>query len=188
MSGGEPTLEVAERVVEILKEHQIDAVVIGAMALAVHNYPRDTEDFDLGIAVKPDRLSALADSLRRQGWTVDLHLPDGSDPLGGVIDVRAPDAELVQVVNFENWAGGFPAAVRDAATRAVELSPGSPLRAADLFSLIALKLYAGGPKSKLDVLELLDRNKPVDLDVLRDRCRKYGLEAQLDAVLALADG
>lgn len=38
------TLGAAERTVELLRAHGVDAVVIGGMALAVHNYPRDTED------------------------------------------------------------------------------------------------------------------------------------------------
>jgi len=60
----------------------------------------------------------------------------------------------------------------------------APLRVAQRPVLIALKLYTGGPKSELDVLELLDRNRPVDLESLRTLCAGLGLGDRLDALLA----
>ncbi len=178
------TLAVAERVVALLRARGIDSVVIGAMALAVHNHPRATEDLDLAVAIDPAQLKALADELRALGWDVELRMPDADDPLGGVVDVRAPDADLVQLVNFDNPpSGGAPRLVREAVATSRPLTPGSDVRVVDLPSLVALKLYAGGPKSQLDVLELLDRNHPVDVDVLRRRCGDLGLGAELEVVL-----
>lgn len=180
------TLELAERIRDILRAHHVDAVVIGAMALAVHNYPRETEDVDLAIAVPPTELSTLADAFRDEGWQVELRTPDASDPLGGVIDVQAPGADLVQLVNFDNSpAGGFPRLVREAVATSLPLST-TDLRVVDLANLIAFKLYAGGAKSKLDVLELLERNQPLDMRSLRERCRALGLGKELERVLALA--
>lgn len=121
-------------------------------------------------------------------FEVELRLPDGNDPLGGVIDVRFPGAALVHVVNFDKSSGiGFPAGILDAVAQAQKLSAQSSLKVADLNSLIALKLYAGGAKSKLDVLELIARNQRFDMDGLRLRCEKYRLTKKLDRVLALAD-
>jgi hypothetical protein len=51
--------------------------------------------------------------------------------------------------------------------------------------LIALKLYAGGTKSKADILELLVRNPELDLDGLREICRRYRLRG-LDELIAEA--
>ena len=46
-------LAAAERIASLLADRGIDAVVIGAAALAAHRYVRHTEDIDLGvIAVK----------------------------------------------------------------------------------------------------------------------------------------
>jgi predicted nucleotidyltransferase len=42
-------LKSAEDIVDILANHRIEAVVIGAVALAAHHYVRQTEDIDLGI-------------------------------------------------------------------------------------------------------------------------------------------
>jgi hypothetical protein len=162
----------------------VGSVVIGALALAAHDYPRATEGLDLAIAVAPASLEAIADALRGEGWPVEVRTPDAADPLGGVVDVRAPGADLVQVVNFDNSpAGGFPRLVREALVRSLPLGDTS-LRVADLSMLVAFKLYAGGPKSALDVLALLERND-VDLEALARTCAELGLARQLERVLAL---
>jgi len=180
------TLTLASSVVDVLAGHNAQAVIIGAMALAVHRYPRDTVDLDLATAIDPHQLDSIAQELLAKGYDVEVHKADGGDPLGGVIDVRAQGADLVQVVNFMNPpAGGFPRIVADAVATATTLVPGEPLQVVDLPTLIAFKLYAGGPKSRLDILELLERNAELDLEQLRARCRDYRLEGELDAVLGM---
>lgn len=178
------TFELARDVQEVLGSRGHEPLLIGALALAVHNYPRQTEDLDVAIAVAPRDLPRLADDLRARKMEVLLSLPDADDPLGGVLTCERPGAFPVQVVNFDNSpAGGFPALVRDAASLARRVSDELPLRVVSLIDLILFKLYAGGPKASMDVLELLARN-PVDLDVLRARCERYRLEGPLEALLA----
>lgn len=177
------TLRTAERVVALLSERGIDTVLIGALALAAHGYPRATEDLDLAVAVEPRSLGEFAARLREEGWHVEVRRPDAADPLGGVIDVRAPDADLVQVVNFDNSpTGGFPRLVREAIADSRPLS-GSTLRVASAPALVTFKLYAGGPKSTLDILALLECSD-IDLESMRATCADLGLEAELDRVLA----
>jgi hypothetical protein len=178
------TLRVAEEVLATLHGHNVDAVVIGAMALAVHGYPRDTVDLDLAVAVEPGVLRRVAGSLAARGYTVAIHDPDADDPLGGVVDIISGGAALVQIVNFLNPpAGGFPRLVVMALASAETLIEGRPLKVVDLYHLIAFKLYAGGPKSHLDVVELLDRNPQLDMARLRALCRRLRLSRQLAGVL-----
>lgn len=185
----EQTLRVASDVAEVLRQHGRATVVIGAMALAVHGYARDTVDFDLAVAAPPEELDRVAESLRARGYEVDVRRPEPDDPLGGVLDVRSPGADLVQVVNFSNPpAGGFPRLVEDSIEEATALVPGGPLRVVDPYHLIAFKLYAGGPKSKLDILELLDRNPELDRERLAKMCDEYRLTRELNAVLRLERG
>lgn len=185
-SDRDPTLAAAERVLTVLASNGIDAVVIGAMALAFHHYARATEDLDLAVATEPRALSRVADELRALGWEAEFRTPDSEDPLGGVLDARAPGAELVQVVNFSNPpAGGFPRIVEEALSRALSLGGGTSLKVVDLPTLVLFKLYAGGPKSKLDILELLERNPAVDLTRLREKAEAFGLLRELEAVLIL---
>ncbi len=46
----------------------------------------------------------------------------------------------------------------------------SPLKIVPIHHLIALKLYAGGHKSKADIIELLVRNPDLELDEVRSVC------------------
>ena len=83
MNDADAILNAAEDVVSILQTHRVDAVVIGAVALAAFHYVRYTEDIDLGVNANLSTLRGVADSLRRAGYTVDLREPDITDPLGG---------------------------------------------------------------------------------------------------------
>lgn len=183
----EATLRVATDVLHVLKDHGADAVLIGGMALAVHQYPRDTVDLDLAVAVAPCLLHEIAASLAARGYEAVVREPDAADPLGGVLDVRGSGADLVQVVNFLNPpTGGFPRLVADAIATATPLTPQHEIRVVDLHHLIVFKLYAGGPKSMLDILELLERNPALDLERLETLCASYRLDRKLRSVLEMA--
>ena len=82
-----PILQAAEDILRRLHEHQVDALVIGAVALAAHRYVRQTEDLDLGVNANVQKLRQLTASLRTAGYRAELHEPDAQDPLGGVIDI-----------------------------------------------------------------------------------------------------
>jgi hypothetical protein len=172
-------LTAAENVVEILKRHQVGAVVIGAVALAAYHYVRHTRDLDLGVNADVPTLRNVLTSLRQAGFTAELREPDGVDPLGGVIDVTGAFG-LLQIVSF---AGHFPAAIEDALrTATLVVRPGSSLKLVPLPQLVALKLYAGGLKSKADILELLRRNPDANLDDIRAVCKRYRLHGLKDVL------
>lgn len=173
MSHPDELLRTAEDILAILAQHHLDAVVIGAVALAAHHYVRQTEDLDLGVSADLPTLRAVVASLRQAGLEAELREPDATDPLGGVIDVSGRFG-LVQIISY---AGRFPAVIEDA----VQLSTlvvreGSPLKIVPIPHLVALKLYAGGYKSKADIIELLVRNPDLDLNEVRAVCARYRLE------------
>jgi hypothetical protein len=117
-------------------------------------------------------MRAITDSLKKGDFAEELREPDGTDPLGGVIDVTGPFG-LLQVISF---ADRFPAVIEDAlAAATLVVRAGSPLRLVPIPQLIALKLYAGGHKSKADIVELLARNPDLDLDEIRATCERYRL-------------
>ena len=100
-------------------------------------------------------------------YHVEYREADPDDPLGGVIDIIT-EAGLIQIISY---AGRFPRVISDALDHSpVELSPGSPLKIAPLIQLVATKLYAGGIKSKADILELLRANPDADLGAIEDYC------------------
>lgn len=79
-------LTAAERVASLLADRGVDAVLIGAAALAAHHYVRHTEDIDLGVNVAIRDLGPVADGLREAGYEVAVREPDEQGPRGGVID------------------------------------------------------------------------------------------------------
>lgn len=180
MADPEANLRAAERVAELLAQNHVPAVVIGAVALAAHRYIRFTEDIDLGVDADLSTMRKLEIALRDVGFSVELREPDSEDPLGGVLDVSGPFG-LVQVISF---ADRFPAVIRDAVAAAtIRVRPGSILSLVPLPQLVALKLYAGGSKSRADVVELLRRNPEADLSAIQEVCQGYrlgGLETILD--------
>lgn len=172
MSDPEEVIRAAEEVAGILESRGVGSVVIGAIALAAHGYVRYTEDLDLGVSTDLGTLRQAADALRTAGFEVELREPDGDDPLGGVVDVRGPFG-LVQIVNF---GGRFPAVI-DGGLAAADtvIRPGSRLRIVPLPHLIALKLYAGGTKSRADIVEVLSRNPDTDMAAIRELCQGWRL-------------
>ncbi len=178
------TLEVAATISSWIEEDGARVAVIGAVAMACHGYIRATRDLDLGTELDPFvQMRDLASRCEAEGWTAELRLPDAEDPLGGVLDVTGPGFDLVQIVNFHNPLRDVPnpgALALDGAIRFPTL-PG--LRVARVEELVLLKLYAGGRKSELDVLELLEAQPELDLDSLRRNAARFGLEAALDRVL-----
>ena len=172
MSQPDDLLRAAEKVLAVLARHHLDAVVIGAVALAAHHYVRQTDDLDLGVNADLPTLRAVVTSLREAGLDVELREPDGADPLGGVIDVSG-DFGLVQIISY---AGCFPAVIEDAVRLStLVVREDSPLKIVPIPHLIALKLYAGGHKSKADIIELLVRNPDFELEEVRSVCARYGL-------------
>ncbi len=147
-------IDAAEQVARILKDQQVESVVIGAMALAAYHYVRLTHDLDLAVNADIPTLRRLEEHLRRAGFQAELHEPDADEPLGGVLDVSGPFGK-VQIVSF---AGRFPGVIEDAIRAATAVvRPGSPLKLVPMPHLVALKLYAGGMKSRADIVELLRR-------------------------------
>lgn len=172
MEDADAILRAAEEILDCLHAHQLDAVVIGAVALAAHRYVRQTEDLDLGVNANVRKLRELTDSLRKAGYQAELHEPDADDSLGGVIDIEGSFG-LIQIISY---ADKFPAVIEDALREArLTARPDSALKLVPLPHLIALKLYAGGTKSRADVLELLMRNPELDLAGVRELCRSYRL-------------
>jgi hypothetical protein len=183
MTTEDRTLALAAELAAALAEHGAKCAVIGAVALAVRGYPRATEDIDLATVTDPNVvLLAVAEEMRGRGYEAELAMPDADDPLGGVLTVRSPDSDPVQVVNYFNpWNGWVPAGKQAVETAETDLLPS--LAVVDVPHLVALKLYAGGRKSELDILELLERQPTDVLDAVRKVCVSLDLEAELRTVV-----
>ncbi|MEM6885354.1 MAG: hypothetical protein AAF571_09995 [Verrucomicrobiota bacterium] len=166
-------IRMAEDIANLLKAHQTDTIVIGAVALAAHHYARFTEDIDLAVLSNLKEMYHIQNALQKAGYAAELHEPDADDPLSGVIDVRNENGH-VQIISY---ADTFPAIIQDSVKQAnLTIRDGSPLKIVPLAHLVVLKLYAGGLKSHADIVELLKRNPEVSLQEISHLCNHYQLD------------
>lgn len=169
MKRSDPKLvRIAHRLVAMIGPDH--CAVVGAMAVAVHGYPRATVDIDLVSRLPlPDVRRRLA------GHGVKAALKHGDeaegdfDSLKGVLDGVGFDI-LPALVPID-WAN-----VVD-----VPLDRGDTLKFVDLRTLIHLKLRAGGPQDVLDVAMLL-LHQPTEAARARELATAYGLAEQLESV------
>lgn len=182
----ERTLEVVARIVRLLDARGLRSALVGAAALAVHGYSRATEDVDIGVATPSlELLRACAEDIRAAlGLVVDVTMPDADDPLGGVITIHGAAIRQVQVINFVNPIGMGDHPGREAIAQSFDVKlGGATASVVDLAHLVAMKLYAGGMKSKADVVELLAYNPDADLEAIAGLSARYGLRADWEALL-----
>jgi hypothetical protein len=171
------TLAVAKQVSEILAQCKIRCMVVGAAALAVHGYARQSVDLDLAVYANP--FEAFRDAhaqLTSAGFTAELVMPDTEDPLGGVINVTGVDFEPIQIINFDNPMNrrGIHRLVGEILS---EIQPGeSGLAVVPLELLVLLKLFAGDRQSLRDIHELLRVNPNCDRNKITELARRAGLD------------
>ncbi len=178
-------IDVADRVAGVAMEVGIPTALIGAMALAVHNYVRGTADIDIATSVDPFReLRLLRQRLDAEGFHTELLPPDANDTLGGLLRVREHNADdRIVIVNFYNPLKPLGNPGFDAIQNAAPLAPMQSLRCATLGHLVALKLFAGGRRDQADVIELLRRNPATDRGLLRSVCAGYGYGEGLEELI-----
>jgi hypothetical protein len=183
-------LQLTEQIAGIARELGIDTALIGAAALAMHHYVRASEDIDLAAYTDLSKLRELQQRLEAMQLHTELRTPDEQDDLGGVLEVWQDTDEdgdpidSIEIVNFANpWRPGRRTPARDAVANAQPIDASSPLRCVQLADLIALKLDAGGPRDKADVIDVLARNPDADLDAIRAVCARYGFEQTLEELI-----
>jgi hypothetical protein len=146
----EPPRSLLDRVTTILGDARIDAVLIGAAAMAAHGVARSTADLDL--LVTDDRVLDPGFWSPRLGERVSTRIRRGGAEakLAGVVTILAEGERPVDlVVGRAPWLAEL---ARRSSPRTVL---GSELRVAGRADLALLKLYAGGLQDAWDVLQLL---------------------------------
>lgn len=186
-------LDLAETIAKVAGELGIDTAIIGAMALAAHNYVRGTADVAFATCVDPrSELPRLQAKLESLGLRTKLNMPDADDPIGGLLrvwegaDEDGDPIDPVDIVNFFNPFRPSPNPGGDTIREAIRLDATSSLRYARMAELIALKLYAGSRRDQADVVELLTRNPDAAIAEIRGVCARYSCEHVFDELLAEA--
>ena len=171
---GNATLALVRAVQTVLGAHGLESAIIGAGALAIHGYVRATGDVDLAVVSDLATLRRVTHALTAPHTTATFIEPDADDHLGGVVTVVRAGAKPVQLVNFvnEKRTRNHNPGAESIRTRITS----DTLAVVDLPHLIALKLWAGGPKSHHDVRELLAVNADADLAAIDDVCHRFDLD------------
>ena len=69
-------LSAAREIAEIVETFGLKPLIIGAIALAAHRYPRFTKDLDLAVNASLIQLQELNEALESNGYQTTLHKPD----------------------------------------------------------------------------------------------------------------
>lgn len=194
MTRDELTLEVASeaarqivRAGELLGfDYPVSVALIGAGAMAVHNYSRATEDLDLGMWVTEEY--ALYNTFREiftHGAVDDIARSSAAldDPLGGVWRLTGDAIDPVEIINF--YAPMQRGSINSAPFKESLVVDGLDLRVVSLPYLILLKLYAGSLDAAVDIKRLIENNQDLDMDEVRSIAARFKHEAQLDKVLKM---
>jgi hypothetical protein len=135
----------------LLRDGGTPFALIGAAAMAVHGVSRSTLDLDLLVTDARCLDAASWHGIGSLDVTVDARRGDQSDPLAGVVRLRAPEEAPVDVVVGRfRWQAAL---VERAVPAEVE---GEMIPVARRDDLILLKLFAGGPQDAWDIAQLLD--------------------------------
>jgi hypothetical protein len=169
MKSGDPDLRtIAARLAEILGPDR--CVLVGALAVAVHGYPRATDDVDLLTKLDLRDAQRLLNSrgietVMKRGDVLEGDFSCLQGTLEGVRFDILPEIVALQ------W------------DRALSLSlGGTVLRIVDLDGLLRLKLRAGGAQDLMDAAHLILQH-PDRIATAREAARAYRLEDKLDVWL-----
>ncbi len=148
-----------ERIVTTLARHDVDYVLIGALAARLQGFPRVTTDADITPSRAPENLERLAAALRE----LDARVFTETVPGGLAFDCTAEMLARSDIWNLVTVAGRIdmafsPAGIRDyeeLTTDAVLFSVfGVELQAASLAAIIRSKEAADRPQDRQDVILL----------------------------------
>jgi hypothetical protein len=140
-----------EPILELLDEHGVRYVVIGAIAAIAQGYPLNTGDLDVTPARDPDNLERLAAALKE----LDARLQVGGDPEGVAFPIDADYLGRADSWTLTTRFGRFDLLFVPAGTRGFDdLRRGSvtvdingrDVRMAALVDIIRMKEASGRPK------------------------------------------
>ncbi len=169
-------------VVETLRRHEVEYLVIGAFALSIYGAVRASIDVDALLRTSTSTLATLRDEFERTGFTATLRQGDEQDPIPSLLIVQDGHGNRVDLL------GGLRGLDPEAFARSREVPfLGTPLRFVGREDFIAMKCFAGGLQDLEDARSACHgTDYPLDLDLLRSVTRRFGRDAadRLERILA----
>ena len=145
-----------KRIFSALAKHDVQFVLIGALAARLQGFPRATYDADITPAKDTENLRRLAAALRE----LEARIYTEQVPEGLAFDCSAPMLARADIWNLITTAGRLDLAFQPSGTTGfADLAPqavrfevyGHPLLAARLEDIIRSKEAAGRPQDRQDV-------------------------------------
>ena len=146
-----------------LQRHQVEYVLIGGLAVALHGIERNTMDIDVCIVVSPDNLHRMIEAAKELNLSPVLPVPletlSQIDTLKQWHQQRNLQAFALRTPDLAGVTLDLllfpPVAPADMCQRAVRLDvSGIPIRLASVKDLIALKQSVGRPIDLADIEHL----------------------------------
>ena len=146
-----------------LHRHQVEYVLIGGLAVALHGIERNTMDIDVCIVISPDNLRRMIEAAKELNLSPVLPVPletlSQIDTLKEWHQQRNLQAFALRTPDLAGVTLDLllfpPVAPADMCQRAVRLDiSGIPIQLASLDDLIALKQSVGRPIDLADIAHL----------------------------------
>lgn len=162
-------------VIDVLNRENIPYAVIGALAVSFYGIVRASLDADAVISIEKDEtaVNRLKKTLSGCGFKVIVKQAGSHDPLMGVMLIEDKFANQVDLIL------GVRGMDEDAFARIKEGSlQGEKMKIIGPEDLIAMKIFAGGPKDIDDVKGVFEvSGKDIDRKLLRRLTSRYGKQA-----------
>lgn len=136
---------------KLLNFHQVEYLLVGGYAVAIHGYPRYTGDIDVWIAISPSNASRVVAALREFGFD----LPELSEELFTDPDRMTRMGREPMKIEILNSVSGLDFA--DAIERAVTIQFGEVEVPVISLSDLRINKMASGRLKDLDDLENLPK-------------------------------
>jgi hypothetical protein len=165
-------VDLLGKVGRILEREGIAWAVIGALAVSFHGVVRVSLDADALISFKGSHtdIDAFVAKLKAAGWKAEYRSGEPGDPLGFVVRILDKRGNQVDLIGgIRKLDSGFFRRAEKAKLGNLEL------RIAGAEDVIALKMFAGGPKDLEDAAGILDvSGKKIDEALLLKLCKGFG--------------
>jgi hypothetical protein len=157
-------------VANILERENVSYAVVGAMAAAFHGFVRASVDADAVLFLDRPYSFEWTVALRKAGWRVNRRQGGEDDPIPWVVAVSDKYGNRVDLLIGLRGI--------DAGTRARTVTGtlgGATIRFVGAEDLLAMKLFAGGPRDVEDVRGILRAEcVPLDKTLLKKLVERYG--------------
>ncbi len=158
-----------ERLIRVLADHDVEFVLIGALAARLQGFPRVTADADITPSVAKDNLERLASALRE----LEAKVFTESVPEGLAFDCSAQALARARIWNLVTTAGRLDLAFEPSGTDGYE----DLIRSAIAYEVFGVELKAAALEDIIRSKEASDRPQDrQDVLVMREILRRGAKE------------